>query len=127
MLRLLLDEHISRKVANQVKKGIPGVEVLSIHDWENGRFLATSDGEILRVAARQNLTLVTYDQNTILTQMAEIVSDGCDHGGIVVIDGKTIRQSDIGGLVKALCWLCEAESRADWKNRTVYLQAKGRA
>jgi Domain of unknown function (DUF5615) len=127
MLRLLLDEHISRKVANQVKKGIPGLDVLSIHDWENGRFLATNDGEILRVAARHNLTLVTYDQNTIFTHMAEIVSEGCDHGGIVVIDGKTIRQSDIGGLVKALCWLYEAESRADWKNRTVYLQAKGRA
>ncbi len=127
MLRLLLDEHISRKVAAQVKKRIPGLDVLSIHDWENGRFLATSDGEILRVAAQQNLTLVTYDQNTIFTHMAEIASEGCDHGGIVVVDGKTIRQSDIGGLVKALGWLCEAESMADWKNRTVYLQAEGRA
>ena len=27
-------------------------------------------------------------------------------------------------LVKALCWLCEAELNAVWKNRTVYLRAE---
>ena len=122
MLRLLLDENISRKVALQAKKRSPEMEIVSIHDWENGRFLATEDGEILKVATQYHLTLVTYDQNTILTHMAELVSEGCDHGGIIVIDEHTIPQRDIGGLVKALCWLWNAESKAEWKNRTVYLR-----
>lgn len=122
MLRLLLDENIASKVALQAKKRCPAIDIVSIHDWENGRYLATDDGEILKVAARQRLTLVTYDQNTMLTHMAELVAEGCDHGGIILIDGKTIPQGDVGGLVKAICWLWESESKSDWKNRTVYLR-----
>ncbi len=122
MLRLLLDENIASKVALQAKKRCPAIDIVSIHDWENGRYLATDDGEILKVAARQRLTLVTYDQNTILTHMSDLVAEGCDHGGIIVIDGKTIPQRDVGGLVKAICWLWESESKSDWKNRTVFLR-----
>jgi hypothetical protein len=96
---------------------------VSIHDWEGGRFLAADDGEILRMAAAQRLTLVTYDQNTLLTHMAAPVSEGWDHGGIIVVDEHTIRQHDIWGLVKALAWLWNAESQAEWMNRTVYLRS----
>ena len=55
--------------------------------------------------------------------MAELVSEGCAHGGIIVVDEHTIRQHDIGGLVKALGWLWNAESQAEWMNRTVYLRS----
>jgi len=123
MLRLLLDENISRKVALAAKKRSPAMEIVSIHDWEGGRFLAADDGEILKAAAAQRLTLITYDQNTLLTHMAELVSEGCAHGGIIVVDEHTIRQHDIGGLVKALGWLWNAESQAEWMNRTVYLRS----
>jgi hypothetical protein len=123
MLHLLLDENISRKAAPAAKKRCPAMAIVSLHDWEGGRFLATDDGEILKAAAEHRLTLVTYDQNTVLTRMAALVSEGCDHGGIIVVDEHTIRQHDIGGLVKALGWLWNAESHADWTNRTVYLRA----
>ena len=120
MLRLLLDEHVSKKVAIQAKKRCPGIEVLSIHDWESGRFLATDDSEILGEAARQGLTLVTYDQKTMLTHMSALVSEVVEHGGMV--DELTIPQHDIGGLVKAISWLWKMESTSDWRNRTVYLR-----
>ena len=100
----------------------PAIDIVSLHDWENGRYLATEDREILTVAARQRLTLVTYDQNTMLTHMAELVAEGCDHGEIIVIDGKTIPPRDVGGLVKAICWLWASESKSNWKNRTGYLR-----
>lgn len=55
--------------------------------------------------------------------MAALVSEGCDHDGIIVVDEHTIRPHDIGGLVKAPGWLWNAESQAEWMNRTVYLRA----
>jgi len=122
MLRFLLDETISKKVALQAKKRCPEMEIISLHDWENGRFLGMSDGEILTVAAQQRLTLVTYDQNTTLTHMAELVSEGQEHGRIIVIDGKETLQSDVGGLVKVLCWLWDAAAKPEWTNRTGYLR-----
>ena len=123
MLHLLLDENISSKVALAAKKRCPAMAIVSIHDWEGGRFPATDEGEILRAAAAQQLTLVTYDQNTLLTHMAALVSEGFAHGGIILVDEQTICQRDIGGLVKALGWLWNTESEADWTNRTVYLRA----
>ena len=125
MLRLLLDENISKKVAVQAKRRCPGIDILSIHDLEKGRYVGADDGEILRVAGAQQMTLVTYDQNTMLTHMAGLVSEGCEHGGIILIDERTIPQRDIGRLVKALCWLWSSECKADWKNRTVYLRPHG--
>jgi hypothetical protein len=122
MLRFLLDETISRKVALLAKKRCPEMEIMSLHDWENGRFLGMSDGEILKVAVQQHLTFVTYDQSTVLMHMAQFIPEGCDHGGIIVIDGSQIAQRDIGGLVKALCWLWDAEAKPDWKNRAGYLR-----
>jgi len=122
MLRFLLDETISRKVALQAKKRCPEMEIISIHDWENGRFLGMSDGEILRAAAQQNLTLVTYDQSTVLMHMAEFVHEGYDHGGIIVIDARKIAQRDIGGLLKVLCWIWDAEAKPDWRNRTGFIR-----
>ena len=122
MLRFLLDETISKKVALQAKKRCPEMEIISIHDWENGRFLGMSEEEILVVAAQQHLTLVTYDQNTMLMHMAEFIPEGCDHGGTIVIDGRKMAQRDIGGLVKALCWLWDADTKSDRKNRTGYLR-----
>lgn len=127
MLRLLLDENISRKVAVAAKERWSAMEIVSIHEWEGRRFLGADDGEILKAAAGHRLTLVTYDQNTVLTHMAALVAEGGDHGGIIVVDEHTIRQHDIGGLVKALGWLWNAEAEADWTNRTVYLRSAPQA
>lgn len=52
-----------------------------------------------------------------------LVAEGGDHGGIIVLDVHTIRQHDLGGLVKALGWLWDVESQAEWMNRTVYLRS----
>lgn len=124
MLRFLLDEHISKKVAIQARKRCPEIDIVSIHEWETGRFLGVDDSEILLSAARHGLTLVTYDQNTMLTHMGRLATAGIDHGGIVLIDDRTIHQSDTGRLVKAICQLFTLEASADWRNRTVYLRLK---
>lgn len=122
MLRLLLDETIPKKVAILVKKQCPDIDIVSIHDWENGRFLGLSDEEILTASVHHGLTLVTYDQNTLLTHMERFSPTGIDHTGIVLIDERTIPQRDIGRHAQALGSLLASNSKSDWKNRTVHLR-----
>lgn len=39
MLSFLLDEHISPIVAEQVKLKRPKIEIISLQNWQEGRFL----------------------------------------------------------------------------------------
>lgn len=50
---------------------------------------------------------------------------GFSHGGVVFVDGKTIRASDIGALVRTILSLWDAERDADWTDRVVFLHASG--
>lgn len=122
MLRLLTDEHISDKVAAQAVRYCPGIRIISLLTWHEGSFKGTPDLDILQQAAAEKLTLVTYDQATMWTTLSLLAEEGFEHGGVVFIDEETIAPNDFGGLVKALCWLWRTQSKAEWKNRTVYLR-----
>ena len=57
---------------------------------------------LLKAAAVERLTLVTYDRRTITPLLKVWGEAGLEHGGVVFVDNHTIASSDIGGLVKAL-------------------------
>src|SRR5206468_3985227 len=82
------------------------------------------DPELLRAARRQTLTLVTYDQASIPDFLRQFAADQEDHSGVIFVDNDTIRQSDVGGLARALARLWAREKNADWLNRTLYLTRK---
>jgi hypothetical protein len=65
--------------------------------------------------------LVTYDQRTIVPLLRVWTEQEIAHGGVILIDERTIAQSNIGGLVRALAHLWEAEHQTDWTNQVVYL------
>jgi hypothetical protein len=65
MLKLLLDEHISPDVTNGVQRRNRSVVIHSMVLWESGNFLGKEDSVCLLEAAKQRLTLVTYDRRTI--------------------------------------------------------------
>jgi hypothetical protein len=121
MLRLLLDEHIAKAVALQAKGKRPSIDIQSIHDWEAGTFLGVPDAEILIEAAKQRLTLVTYDQRTLWRHASDLLESGRELGGVVFVDEQTIPPNDIGGLMRALVWLWETRGTEDWHNRLIYL------
>jgi len=122
MLSLLLDEHLSPVIAEQLKRKHPGIRIIAIRDWRGGAFLETPDPIILAAAFEESMTLVTYDQRTIAPLLKSWMEQGIDHGGVVFIDEKTIASQDFGGLVKSLGLLWKREGRADWKNRVVFLR-----
>jgi hypothetical protein len=122
MLKLLLDEQISPDVAEGLRGRHDKPVVLSLSEWEGGRFLGEADDVILSNAATQKLTLVTYDRKTIPPVLKAWAESGRDHGGVVFVDNKTIPSSDFGGLIHSLRTLFQESAKWDWSNRICFLR-----
>ena len=124
MLKLLLDEHISPEVAKGIQRRIRTLVVHSIVEWGNGNYLGKEDSVCLSEAAKECLTLVTYDRRTIPPLLKVWGEEGRAHGGVIFVDEKTIGPSDIGGLVRALISLTVETGQADWTNQVYFLRAE---
>jgi hypothetical protein len=133
MLKLLLDEHISPDVMNGVRRrnrsvGIHSIFIQTIFiqtmaQWENGNFLGKEDSACLLEAAKQRLTLVTYDRRTIPPLLKLWAEEERSHGGVIFVDEKTISPADIGGLVRALISLADEAGGMDWTNQVYFLRS----
>jgi len=121
MLRLLLDEHISSLVAAGLRRRHRALKVVCMTEWEGGRFLGQPDAEFLQAAARQSLTLVTYDRRTIPPLLKSWAEENRSHGGVIFADEKSISPADVGGLVRALSALWRSTAKWDWADRVCFL------
>jgi Domain of unknown function (DUF5615) len=122
MLKLLLDEHISPDVAAGLIRRNRLLVVHYLAEWEGGTFLGLDDSACLQAAAKQSLTLVTYDRRTIPPLLKAWAEDERRHGGVIFVDEKTISPADIGGLVWALTKLSKEAGKWDWTNRVCFLR-----
>jgi len=122
MLKLLLDEHISRRVAEGLRRSERKLLVFSLDEFQSGHFLGGPDEELLKAAAVEELTLVTYDRRTIPPLLKRWAEEGRQHAGVVFIDNATIPGSDIGRLVRSLQALWIESGQWDWSNRTCLLR-----
>lgn len=122
MLKLLLDEHISPKVAAGLRHCHPAVQVCPLAEWESGILMGQDDAACLRSAAKLRWTLVTYDRRTIPPLLKAWAETGQSHGGVIFVDEKTVPPSDIGGLVHALAALAKDAAGWDWTNRISFLR-----
>ena len=122
MLKLILDEQISADVADGLRKRSREITVRWMAEWESGRFMGFPDHLLLEEAAAQNLTLVTYDRRTIPPLLKRWTEEGRNHGGVIFVDGKTIRSSDFGALIRALQKLWVETRNWDWMNRIIVLR-----
>jgi len=85
--------------------------------WESGNFLGNEDSVCLLEAAKQQLTLVTYDRRTIPPLLKLWAEEERSHGVVIFVDEKTISPADIGGLVRALISLAREAGKMDWTNQ----------
>lgn len=122
MLKLLLDEHISPRVAAGLRRRNPGLVVRGMVEWEDGNFLGQEDSVCLEEACLQRLTLVTYDRRTIPPLLKRWAEEAHTHAGVIFVDEKTISPADIGGIVKALGMLVKETRSWNWTNRVVFLR-----
>ncbi len=122
MLKLLLDEHISPRVAQGLQRRHKSLIVHALSDWQSGEFLGQEDAACMKAAAQQGLTLVTYDRRTVPPLLKAWAEEGRDHGGVIFVDEKSISPADVGGLVRALEALVHEMGKLDWSNRVCFLK-----
>jgi len=101
--RFLLDEHISRRVAEEAFKR--GLDVRSVDG--DPRLAGQEDLVIFREAIREKRILVTYNNGDFAPLLGDMVKAGEEVPGVVFVDEATISNSDIGGLTKALLKLAK--------------------
>jgi hypothetical protein len=123
-LKLLLDEHLWPGVADLVRRGLPGAEIQSLHHYNNGSLINTTDDEVLAEARRGEWTLVTFDLNTIPRLLSAKAMAQEDHSGVVFVSNKSFAQNDHAGLAKALIAVLRCEGQTDWTNRVMFLSRK---
>jgi hypothetical protein len=126
MLSLLLDQHISAEIAEQIRVKRPEIPILSLYEWREGAFVGIADPLILHAAAEDRMTLVTYDRKTIPPVLVEWGTSGISHGGVVFVDNLTIASNDFGRLVRGLIYYWDQEHESDWANRIGFLPAPPR-
>ena len=122
MLKLLLDEHISRAVAEGLRRREELLAVSCMAYCEDGEFLGQRDSACLQQAAAQGMTLVTYDRRTIPPLLKIWAEEERKHGGVIFVDEKTISAWDTGILVRALSDLSRKTAKWDWTNRVCFLR-----
>jgi hypothetical protein len=134
VLKLLLDEHISPEVARGLRRNrslaVQLAARLAAHrmvvhcmaEWEGSNFLGKEDSVCLLEAAKQGLTLVTYDRRTIPPLLKLWAEEGRSHGGVIFVDEKTIPPANIGGLVGALTQLSRETGDRDWTDLVYFLR-----
>lgn len=124
MLSLLLDENLSPEVARQIAEKRPEIPVTSVSHWHEGRFMAAPDIKILTTASQEGLTLVTYDQKTIVPILVQWGQAGTDHAGVIFVDERSIASNNFGAPVRALIDLWDTSHAGEWTNRVDFLRPK---
>jgi len=122
MIGLLLDEHLSPDIAAGLRRFNPAIVVHSMREWRGGKLLGHHDAEVLAEAAREELTLVTYDCKTIPALLKSWQEQGRSHAGVIYVSQRTMSSDDIGALVRALLWTVREFGADDWANREDFLR-----
>ncbi len=121
-MRLLLDAHISPSIARQLHQD--GLDAVALRHWQDGNYRTATDETVLITAMAEERVLVTYDLRTIPSLLKEWAEMGQHHGGVILVDERTLRPNDIPGLLRALRFLERAHGNEAWRDRAVFLQAR---
>ena len=108
MARLLLDEHISPKVAMLARKS--GVDTLAI---AASPWAGMKDPEVLALATGEGRILVTYNIQHFAPLLADALAAGAVPPGVVYVDDKTVSPRDYAGLARALKELSDRVDRGE--------------
>ena len=110
-MRLLLDEHFSPMVAQQLR--LRGHDVLALVDVAALRQLP--DGEVLRWAANEGRAVVTENVGDFLRLHADYLTRGRSHWGLILTTRRSFPRNaaSLGRLILALDALLRTLESAD--------------
>jgi predicted nuclease of predicted toxin-antitoxin system len=116
---LLLDEHMDLKLADILRRR--GLEAVSMQDWLGGRYVGHPDDEILKTAAGEGLTLISYDVHSIPDVLQGLAEERIDHSGVILVSERTVKQNALSALARAIENLVSELGDVDWRNRALFL------
>jgi predicted nuclease of predicted toxin-antitoxin system len=123
-MRLLLDEHLSPRIATELRRS--GHDAIAIAERPDLR--GRSDEDIIDVAVSEGRAFVTFDVVDHLRIHGIAARLGRPHPGLVALAPSTWRPSNegIGGLVRALADLLTANlAENSLHGRVVWLEPPG--
>src|SRR5450830_577240 len=116
-MRLLLDSHVARALAEQLRGH--GIDAVALPEWKGGNYRNLDDESLLSLAYADGRVLVTFDCQTIPTLLKSIAEMGQHHAGVILVSSHTFRANDVGRLLHALLSLSERRGDADWEDAVV--------
>jgi predicted nuclease of predicted toxin-antitoxin system len=120
-MKLLLDEPLSPNLVEVVRSLAPLLDIVSIHQWQDGQFTNQPDERILRSAAAEGRVLVTFDVRTIPAILSDFAVCGENHAGVIFISAKSFASNDFKSLARAIAERAEQAGDEDWRNRVEFL------
>ena len=106
--RFLLDEHFDPKLAKAgARAGLDVSAVAGLH------LMGRDDLSILNVAIKENRIVVTYDVEDFLPLVSVMALKGIQIPGLVIVNSRTFRSSDLKGLLAALLKLAGRLERGE--------------
>jgi hypothetical protein len=121
MLKLLLNEEISPSVARILRRGGSEIQVAALVEWEDGNFVGKDTADLLREAADQEWTLVTYDRLKVPPTLKAWAEEECLHGGVIFVDEEVFPPAETGALIAALNRVCREAANWEWTNSALWL------
>lgn len=117
-MKLLLDEHFSFRIAEQLRKN--GCDVIAV--GERSELLHLDDEALLRWASRSGRALVTENVQDFLPIHAAFLNHGEDHCGLILTSTRKFPRSvgGFGALVAALVRVMSVHPASSWLRSDVY-------
>lgn len=117
-MKLLLDEHFSHRVAEQLRKR--GCDVIAVVEQVELREMC--DDDLVRWANEKSRAIVTENVQDFLPIHGHLLTEGEAHAGLVLTSPRTFPRSGagIGPLVTALTKLLTEHPDDDWLRSDVF-------
>lgn len=94
---------------------------MTLAEWRDSALRRAADDVILAQAAEDERVFVTHDCKTVPSLLIRWAAETRMHAGVLLIDEKSIRQNDRGGLLRALRYFVAEQGDEDWRNQVMYL------
>ncbi len=114
MLKLLVDEHIARRLVRGLLLKEPGLDIVRLQDVGLRTAL---DRDILEWAGREGRVFVTFDVKTVPAAAYQRAAEGKPTPGVFAITEST----PIGLAIEQLLVLAIASMPDEWEGQVVYI------
>ena len=121
-MKLLLDVHIPKSVAGELRRKYISVDVAHISNWQGGALREAEDADISNACATDKRIFVTYDLATVPDLLNAWAEEGRDHAGVFLADYKSLPPEQIGRLARALARLLKEIEGTETSNLVRFLQ-----